>query len=243
MTQLAKPPAIDLDNLSSNAIRALAAARADLEARVAEHQDRAQGEAAELNKQQLIGKINELAPHIATKESGPKSGLVAMFVELSGTQSEPGRELRRLQDAVRADSEMARRLNGLLTRAHSELERLTPKQIDTREVTIYDVAYLLRSNVDSFLIATEAAHYAEAVVNAVGRGDDIREATAKLVKPATRAVVSAVPHVAANGFAGTRRAEEIHKAVGARDFLREVAFSYGWDDSTDMSCSLLDLNF
>lgn len=208
---------INLDRLTSTAIRAYADQAPALQDQIVEIRTEAGTEAQGMTRMELVAYLTEAIPSNKHLASSKKDILVALYRGVAVNRSAQYEELKGVELAANADRWTARKLNKMIRDANEAQAKVA------EQAALPNGMFMLAEYAQEAVLAAASAKYAHSVVGAVNSGVEITEATETVAREAMRTVLNLAEHVLNNGA----RAGKVNEAVGARRFLNEVSSAYG----------------
>jgi hypothetical protein len=229
---------IDLDTVTSAAIRTYSAAKLGLESEIDAIRTDAAASASDLNKSGLLAKIKELDPNAAhlykLTQASPRTDLVDFFAAKTASLSEPARRLSILRESANADRNLANFLNRLVESGEMvarELREIVARDLHKETTAISFMAEVTKAtHWGRFEIVAGKA--ASDLIAGYHRGKDLREVATLGLRKHLANVMRFPNEVASNGFGGTRIHDDAFvNAVASRMVIKTISKAYEMDES------------
>jgi DNA primase len=212
----------DIDNLDTNAVRALAIKRRELDDAIAKRETKARMEGEAMTIAGLKAEVGQM-PVGAPNRPSTKDDWVALYVAKVSQDTLYAKELKRLTKEAHRDERIAATLNGMLDAADEADEALRTLVNGSGGRLLVSK---LRWESDSHMIIQATAMWARRVLAEVQKGQDLRDAVLTLLGNAMERLFELPSAVLANGLAGTLKAEYLHEAVAAERFRSKMVMCF-----------------
>jgi hypothetical protein len=225
---------IDLDTVTSTAIRAYADAKPGLESEIDAIKADVAASARKLNRSDVHTKLEEMDPDaprlFRLTRSSSKEDLVDAYARTVARKSDSAQRMYALRGQAQADRRLASSLNGLVQsgeEAAAELREIVADHSDDYRMALR----VTESNHwGRYAIATGKA--ASDLTAGYHNGKDMREIATHALRTHLAEIMRLPRDIYSNGFGGSRtREQNFVDAVAAREVINTIARAYQMDDS------------